>query len=188
MDCHMPKINEGLQYMVRTHRIFNPTDSAMIEANQPNACNLCHLDKPIDWTIGHLRDWYGEKHRFAESKIFRNYPRRDQPVGLGWLHSAHNGTRLAAAEAMATTDVRRWLPDLLDFMVDDSHLVNRQFVQREIDTQLGIKLRDKGFNFFMSKDERRTVVDRLRPELESLAAQPAGEPHLPLRSSGIRCV
>ena len=110
MDCHMPKINEGLQYMVRTHRIFNPTDSAMIEANQPNACNLCHLDKPIDWTIGHLRDWYGEKHRFAESKIFRNYPRRDQPVGLGWLHSAHNGTRLAAAEAMATTDVRRWLP------------------------------------------------------------------------------
>ena len=56
-------------------------------------------------------------------------------------------------------------------MVDDSHLVNRQFVQREIDTQLGIKLRDKGFNFFMSKDERRTVVDRLRPELESLAAQ-----------------
>ncbi|MGB0578913.1 MAG: cytochrome c3 family protein, partial [Limisphaerales bacterium] len=55
MNCHNPRINEGLEKMVHSHRIFNPTDRDMIEANQPNACNLCHLEKPIDWTIGHLR-------------------------------------------------------------------------------------------------------------------------------------
>lgn len=167
MDCHMPKINEGLQDMVRTHRIFNPTDPAMIEANQPNACNLCHLDKPIDWTIKHLREWYGEQHRYAESKIFRNYPRRNQPVGKEWLNSAHNGTRLAAAEAMAITDAQRWLPELVEFMTEDTHLVNRQFIQRRLEESLGIKFRDQGFRFYMSREERREIMARLRPRLEA---------------------
>ncbi|MEM7478919.1 MAG: hypothetical protein AAF483_28385, partial [Planctomycetota bacterium] len=45
MNCHMPKINEGMQDVVRTHAIFSPTHAGMIEENQPNACNLCHLDK-----------------------------------------------------------------------------------------------------------------------------------------------
>jgi len=169
MNCHMPKINEGLQYMVRTHRIFNPTDSAMIEANQPNACNLCHLDKPIDWTINHLREWYGEHHRYAESKIFRNYPHRDQPVGREWLNSAHNATRIAAAEAMATSDPRRWLPELIEFMTEDTHLVNRQFIQRRLDAALGIKLREKGFQFYMTKEQRREVMARIKPGLEVAA-------------------
>ena len=43
MNCHMPRINEGLQEVVRTHTIFSPTNSAMIESNQMNACNQCHV-------------------------------------------------------------------------------------------------------------------------------------------------
>ena len=54
----MSRINEGLQDVVRTHMICSPTQPGMIEANHPNACNLCHLDKPIDWTIEKLRAWY----------------------------------------------------------------------------------------------------------------------------------
>lgn len=28
--------------------IFNPTNATMIEANQLNACNMCHVDKTIN--------------------------------------------------------------------------------------------------------------------------------------------
>ena len=48
MNCHMPKLNEGINSIVRTHTIFSPTNPAMIEANHPNACNRCHTDRPID--------------------------------------------------------------------------------------------------------------------------------------------
>lgn len=168
MDCHMPKINEGLEDMVRTHRIFNPTDPKMLEANQPNACNLCHLDKPIDWTITHLREWYGQEHRYAESKIFRNYPQRKSPVGLGWLNSPHNTTRLSAARAMSVSDdFANWLPHLINFVTEDSHLINRQFIQLRLDEELGIKLRNLGFNFYQPREERRAIMAQIRPQLES---------------------
>lgn len=58
LDCHMPRVNEGLQDIVRTHMIYSPTQPAMIEANHPNACNMCHTEKPIDWALRHLKDWY----------------------------------------------------------------------------------------------------------------------------------
>ena len=46
MNCHMPRLNEGLQDVVRTHMIFSPVEASMIESGHPNACNLCHLDNP----------------------------------------------------------------------------------------------------------------------------------------------
>lgn len=47
MNCHMPRINEGMQDVVRTHLSFSPTDTAMLEANHPNECNLCHVEKTL---------------------------------------------------------------------------------------------------------------------------------------------
>src|SRR5438132_2996121 len=74
MNCHMPRINEGLQDVVRTHMIYSPTRADMIEANHSNACNLCHLQQPIDWTLRYLKEWYGTK--CDEAKIAANYPHR----------------------------------------------------------------------------------------------------------------
>ena len=170
MNCHNPKIMEGLQDMVHTHRTFNPTDADMIEANQPNACNLCHLDQPIDWTISHLREWYGEKHRYDDRALIKNYPNRTGPVGLGWLQSTHHSTRLVAAEALAKTSLKTALPALLDVLVEDSNIINRQFTQRRIDEVLGLKLRDLGYQFYHSEDERKATIAKLRPELVSKAA------------------
>src|SRR5262249_34496227 len=45
MNCHMPRVNEGLDTVVRTHTIFSPTKAVVLEKNGPNACNLCHLDR-----------------------------------------------------------------------------------------------------------------------------------------------
>jgi hypothetical protein len=136
----------------------------MIEANQPNACNLCHLDKPIDWTIGHLRDWYGKEHRYSERALVRSYPDRRQPVGLSWLRGTHAPTRLAAAGAAATSAAPWVLPELFRLLAEDEQLLNRQFTQRRLEERLGIKFKDKGYQFYMTGPERTAAIRRIIAE------------------------
>lgn len=166
MNCHMPKINEGLQDMVRTHRIFSPTEPRMIEANQPNACNLCHLDKPIDWTIDHLREWYGKDHKYDERKLAANYPKRGDAVGLGWIRSAHGPTRLTAAEALARSDHDWALPHLLDLLITDENLVHRQFTQKRLEEKLDFDFDSNGYTFYMTAAERKPAIEKLRAKLQ----------------------
>lgn len=162
MNCHMPKLNEGLQDMVRTHRIFSPTEPRAIEANQPNACNLCHLDKPIDWTTGQLTKWYGDEHRFSEAALSANYPDRNGPVGLGWMNSPHEATRLVAAEALAKARLPESLPALFNLLEKDPYLINRQFTQKNLDEWLGMRLKDEGYQFYMTEPERAAALKRIQ--------------------------
>jgi len=174
MNCHMPKINEGIEDVVRTHTIFNPTEPRMIEANQPNACNLCHLDKPIDWTLDRLREWYGKTYDFA--KLAANYPDRQAPAALGWLKSRHESTRLVAAEALTSGQAKWALAGLID-MLDDPYLLNRQFTQKGLEQNLGLQPKDFGYRFYQFKEERKAPLARLRAAvLAAPAGAKAGQP------------
>ena len=52
----MPRIVQGISAFVRTHRISSPADPAMLGDRGVNACNLCHLDRSVAWTIVELAD------------------------------------------------------------------------------------------------------------------------------------
>jgi predicted CXXCH cytochrome family protein len=158
-NCHMPRINEGIEDVVRTHTIFSPTRADMLEANHPNACNLCHTDKPIDWTLAALKDWYGKT--YDEARIAANYPKRDKPVGLGWLDSKNESVRLVAVEAMTRRHDMWALPRLLDAL-DDPFLVNRQFAYKGLQEMLNVRLGDFGYRFYMMKEERQQPLAKLR--------------------------
>jgi hypothetical protein len=159
MNCHMPRINEGLEDVVRTHMIYTPKRADMLEANHPNACNLCHLDRPIDWTLGYLKKWYGAN--WDESKIAANYPERAGPMGLGWLHSNNASVRLVAVEAWARSPDQTLLGPMLNAL-DDTHLINRQFAYKGIQEKLNLKLSDFGYRFYMTAEERRKPLEALR--------------------------
>ncbi len=165
MNCHMPKINEGLQDVVRTHMIFSPTEPRMIEANQPNACNLCHLKENIDWTLGYLRQWYPKKAgSYSEEKLAVNYPDRKGAVGTGWLKSSHESTRLVAEEALAKAKAHWALPELIAAL-DDAYLINRRFTQTRLDEMLGLDLRTFGYRFYQTKAEREEPLKKIRAAL-----------------------
>jgi hypothetical protein len=165
MNCHMPKINEGLEDMVRTHRIFNPTDPQMIEANQPNACNLCHTDKPIDWTIGKLQQWYGAEHRYSASALAANYS-PGESVGAGWLKSSHAPTRLSAASAIAQgPEVEAMTAELLRLLVGDESLLNRQFIQKLLEDRYQTNFRDQGYRFYHEEPARRAAIRKVETAL-----------------------
>jgi len=164
MNCHMPKVNEGMQDMVRTHVISNPTDPRMIEANQPNACNLCHLDKPIDWTVQRLAEWYGAGGQYNSAKLAANYPKRAGATGEGYLASPNEAVRLAGSEALFKQGARWAMPGLID-MLDDPFLINRQFTQKNFRREFGVDPRDYGYRFTMTSTERQEPIQRLRKAL-----------------------
>jgi predicted CXXCH cytochrome family protein len=163
LNCHMPRINEGLQDAVRTHMIYSPTRSDMIEAGHPNACNLCHLDKPIDWTLKQLKEWFGKE--YDEASIAEAYPQRELPVGIVWLnHASSEATRLVAVDAMTKANAKWGLAELVK-VLDDEFLLNRQFAQKGLEDMLVIRLIDWDYRFYMTKAERHEPLERLREEL-----------------------
>lgn len=168
LNCHMPRLNEGLSDIVRTHMIYSPTRADMIHANQPNACNLCHTDRPIDWTLTHFKDWYGKA--CDESRIAGAYPHRAEPAAIGWLKSNDPAVRLVSAAALARQKDRKALPHLLD-MLDDPFLVNRQFTADGLERMLDIRLADGGYRFYQTRDERQKPIETLRARLLGPAAR-----------------
>jgi predicted CXXCH cytochrome family protein len=162
MNCHMPKINEGLRDVVRTHMIYSPTRADMIEANHPNACNLCHTRQPINWTLRYLQEWYGK--RYDEDKISASYPDRAVAVARGWLVSENPSVRLVAVEALIRAGDRAALPQLVDAL-DDPYLVNREFACKGLQDMLGLRLRDFGYRVWLSRSQRRQSLTALRARI-----------------------
>lgn len=162
MNCHMPRLNEGLQNVVRTHAILSPTKPEMIEANHLNACNICHVEQPIDWTIQHLGQWYGAT--FAEDKLATNYPDRDNATVVGWLKSENEAVRLAATDAISRSNNPAGLSELID-VLDDPFLLNRQFARISLEKRFEVRLEDFGYQFYMMPQERKEPISRIRQEL-----------------------
>lgn len=70
VECHMP----ARTYMVvdprRDHSFRAPRPDLTAKLETPNACNGCHQDRSIQWSVGHFQRWYGagprDKH-FGET-------------------------------------------------------------------------------------------------------------------------
>lgn len=157
LDCHMPRINEGVQDVVRTHMIISPTRADMLEANHPNACNLCHTDKPIDWTLEYLGKWYGKKYDAA--KVAAAYPRG--AVAVGWAKSGDPAVRLVGVEAICRARDKGGVEAVMAGL-DDAYLINRQFAAKGLEAWLGVRLRDVGYRFLDGAEGRKKGVEGVR--------------------------
>lgn len=58
-NCHMPHTTYGLLKSIRSHEINSPSIQAQLDSGRPNACSLCHLDKPLGWVAENLSKNYG---------------------------------------------------------------------------------------------------------------------------------
>jgi len=111
LDCHMPKTVQGVGDVVRSHRISTPIDRSMLAANAPNACNLCHLDRSLSWTLQAIEDRWGTHIEPGPGWSL------DDPLGERWLRSDVRGYRIAAAAAYArSSGGPAALPTLVDLL------------------------------------------------------------------------
>jgi hypothetical protein len=107
LDCHMPKLVMGIDRVVRTHRISSPTNAAIVTSGGVNACNLCHVDRSLQWTLDELRS------RWDVDLAATNARDADVPMGERWLASKEPALRLLAADALAHSSIAKLsLPSL----------------------------------------------------------------------------
>jgi hypothetical protein len=50
-NCHMPQVVYGIMSFHPTHEITVPDPTLTVSQAVPNACNQCHLDRGVNWSI-----------------------------------------------------------------------------------------------------------------------------------------
>ena len=93
-NCHMPYTSYGLLTTIRSHTIGSPSATETVRFGRPNACNLCHLDKTLEWTADRLEAWYDIPAPPLDPI------QRSVAASLVWLLQGDAGLRAIAAQSM----------------------------------------------------------------------------------------
>lgn len=130
-NCHMPHTTYGLFSAIRSHQISSPNVSATLATGRPAACNLCHLDQTLEWTAGHLRQWYdrsspevnAEQMTYSAAGLLMLKGDAAQRVMAAWS---------AGWQPALEASGRDWLPPLLAPLLDDPSPVVRLVASRSL--------------------------------------------------------
>ncbi|MGE0394918.1 MAG: hypothetical protein AB7P67_15230, partial [Vicinamibacterales bacterium] len=148
VSCHMPYTTYGLLKTVRSHRITSPDAGVAVRTGRPDACSLCHVDKPLAWTARRLEAWYGQPVPEGIDG--------DEPAAIRWALSGDAQQRAVAAEALGRAETRRaddaWVIPALAILLDDPYPAVRFIAARA----LGARQPDavRGYDFLAPRDVR----------------------------------
>jgi len=124
MDCHMPHTSVGLMKASRSHQITSPSVAKELATGRPNACNLCHLDRTLQWTAEQLAAKWGAAMPALDDE------QQTVAAGVRWLLTGDAGLRMLAvwgarrieAQGTAGSD---WLAPYFARLLDDPYYVVR---------------------------------------------------------------
>jgi hypothetical protein len=131
MDCHMPHTSYGLLKAMRSHRVESPSVASELRTGRPNACNLCHLDKTLQWTQERLLEWHGAK------PVELDEDQRTVAAGPRWMLTGDAGIRALAAwnagrEAARIASGSDWMLPYLARLLDDPYYAVRIVAVRSL--------------------------------------------------------
>jgi len=165
-NCHMPFTTYGLLKAMRSHTISSPNVTESAKAGRPNACNLCHLDRPLGWTARHLADWFGiESPELTEEQ-------RTVAASVDWLLRGDAGQRALLAWGMGWRPAREvsgsdWMTPHLLRLLDDPYDAVRFIARRTLRQQPGFA--DFEYDLVGTPEYRREAVNRAFLLWEELA-------------------
>lgn len=133
MNCHMPYTTFGLLKAIRSHQVSSPNVATALDTGRPDACTLCHLDRPLAWTAEHLGTWYGAE------PVALSADRREISAALLWLLTGDAGQRALIAWSMGWAPAqqasgRDWLAPYLGHLLDDPYSAVRYVARRSLET------------------------------------------------------
>jgi hypothetical protein len=107
-----------------------------LETGRPNACNLCHLDKTLDWTAEQLAK------RTGQAKPDLPVQHRTTAASVLWLLKGDAGQRALAAWHMGWTPAHQasgsnWQPPLLAELLNDPYSAVRYVAHKALVRQPG---------------------------------------------------
>jgi tetratricopeptide (TPR) repeat protein len=80
VNCHMVgRFYMGNDYR-RDHSFRNPRPDLTASIGSPNACNDCHKDKTVAWSVDYMAKWYGSRKRPHYGETFAAANLRDPKV------------------------------------------------------------------------------------------------------------
>ena len=155
LNCHMPYTSYALLATARNHYVRSPTASGQTTRDQPNACNLCHLDKTLAWTAEHLTTRYGsppieldDEHReIAASVLWALRGDAAQRATVAW----HMGQPWALE---ASGD--NWVEPYLARLLLDPYSAVRLIAHRSLSQVTGENV---AFNYLGPAQERAKVME-----------------------------
>jgi hypothetical protein len=158
-NCHMPHTSYGLMKANRSHQLFSPNVAKDETAGRPNACNLCHLDKTLQWTANKLESWYGIKPpelNEADSTL---------ASGVNWALRSDAGTRAIVAWHMGwqpAIDASKsdWMARYLAHLLSDPYDAVRYIAGKSLKAL-------KGFGD-LDYDYVAEIADRLTAQTDAI--------------------
>ena len=173
-NCHMPHTSYGLLSAIRGHTIESPNVATTLETGRPNACNLCHLDKTLDWTAEQLAK------RTDQAKPDLPAQHRTTAASVLWLLKGDAGQRALAAwhmgwEPALQASGSAWQPPLLAELLNDPYSAVRYVAHKALVRQPGYR----GFEYDFVADEpkrlakREVALAKWKPPTADTPANPA---------------
>ena len=182
-NCHMPYTSYGLLRAQRSHEISSPTVAATLETGRPNACNLCHLDKTLEWTSQYLEEWYGTPR-----------PPLDQDqqgiaASVLWSLSGDAGNRALTAWSMGWSPAQEasgtsWMVPYLALGLDDPYDAVRFIAGGSLESLPGFA--DFSYDFLGSAEHKLEATSTAMARWRTLGgAGPRREAPLLLNDDGL---
>lgn len=156
-NCHMPFTTYGLLKATRSHQVDRPDVAATLQTGRPNACNLCHLDRTLEWTASHLSAWTGQPPPWLTDE------ERSIAASLLWLLRGDAGQRALTAWSMGWPAAREasgsgWLAPFLAQLLDDPYDAVRFIAYRSLRTLPGYG--ELNYDYVGSPEDRRAATGR----------------------------
>lgn len=163
VNCHMAHTTYGLLKAIRSHTIESPSVQTELDAGRPNACNLCHLDQSLEWTAGHLEDWYDAP------KPVLDVEQRELASVWRWSLMGDAGVRALAAwhlgwEPSRQASEERFFPAVIVELLRDDYAAVRALAWRSAG-QIGAD-QDRGFSYTGPAFERGETIRALEVALD----------------------
>lgn len=119
-NCHMPRVVYGIMSIHPTHEITVPDPQLTATQAVPNACNQCHLDRSVNWSIEAVRKLWPSRFASVSRSSDTQF---DQPEGPRSLFTGDALTRALAAEALGNHDSAWAGPFLAEAFTDNYPIV-----------------------------------------------------------------
>lgn len=181
VNCHMPFTTYALFKTIRSHRITSPRAESSLSGAPPNACNLCHQDRSLEWTSRWLETWYGPARGRREPGV----PVAEAALGL---LAGDAAVRVVFADRMGWAAAQEasglhFQAQLLIEALDDPYAAVRFVAHRSLRTLP--RFESFEYDFIAPRPERLAQQARARDLARAGVGTPgAPSPELPLDALG----
>jgi predicted CXXCH cytochrome family protein len=161
-NCHMPRVVYGIMTFHPTHDITVPDPQLTISAGVPNACNLCHLDRSVNWSIEQAKKLWPNRFAGAQASGDDQF---DLPEGPRALFAGDALTRALSADLLGGGGPIKpdpvWASPFLVEALADKYPIVRFFAVSGL-TRSGVPWNVKGPDYLANVQTRDAAIQQWR--------------------------